>query len=98
MIIEGNTMQKRKSEIRKRQDKLPESFESISEVADFWDDHDSMDYQDMIRDVDFRVDIKRRVYLVPVADDVLAAIREKARSQGLTTETLVNLLLQEHTG
>lgn len=86
----------RKDRVKKKQDPLPETFDSISEAASFWDSHDSTDYEDMMEDVDFQVEIKRHVYLVPIAGPVLNALRRKARSQGVSTETLVNLLLQEH--
>lgn len=91
-------MQKEKSRPTKKRDILPEDFLSISEAANFWDDHDSTDYEDAMKDVDFQVDIKRRVYLVPIAGPVLDALRKKAGAQGLSTETMVNLLLREHTG
>ena len=77
-------------------DILPEEFHSISAAANFWDTHDSIDYEDMMKDVDFHIEIKRRVYLVPIAEEVLDALQKKARAQGLSTETIVNLLLKEH--
>ncbi len=89
-------MQKGKSRSTKKRDVLPEEFHSISEAATFWDNHDSIDYEDMMEYVDFQVDIKRRVYLVPITGSVLDALRKKARAQGLSTETMVNLLLKEH--
>ena len=89
-------MQEEKNKKTKTRDPLPESFESISEAAAFWDTHDSADYEDMMIDVDFEVNIKRRIFWVPVAETVLGAVREKARAQGLSTETMVNLLLKEH--
>ena len=88
-------MQKEKDRGKKR-DPLPETFDSISEAATFWDSHDSTDYEDMMEDVDFQVEIRRHVYLVPISGPVLEALRQKARSQGVSTETLVNLLLQKH--
>lgn len=90
-------MQKGKGKSVKKRDILPEEFRSISEAANFWDNHDSTDYEDVMEDVDFQVDIKRRVYLVPIAGPVLDALRKKASAQGLSTETMVNLLLKEHT-
>jgi len=89
-------MQKEKDRGRKKRDPIPERFDSIFEAAKFWDDHDSADYEDVMEDVDFQVDIKRRVYLVPISGAVLDALRKKARAQGLSTETIVNLLLKEH--
>ena len=90
-------MQKGKGRSTKRRDILPDELHSISEAANFWDNHDSIDYEDVMEDVDFQVDIKRRVYLVPIAGPVLDALRKKASAQGLSTETMVNLLLREHT-
>jgi len=77
-------------------DSLPGSFETIAEAAAFWDSHDSADYEAVMKDVDFEVNIERRTFLVPVAEAVFGAIRKKAMSQGVSTETMVNLLLQEH--
>jgi hypothetical protein len=76
---------------------LPKS-ESVAEAGAFWDSHNSADYEDMMEDVDFEIDIKHRIYLVPIAGAVLSGLRKKAKSQGLSTETLVNLLLQKHAG
>jgi hypothetical protein len=50
----------------------------------------------MMEDVDFEVDIKRHIYYVPVAESVFGIVREKAKAQGVSAETMVNLLLQEH--
>jgi len=89
-------MQKEEDRGKNKRDVLPKTFDSISEAAKFWDSHDSTDYEDMMENVEFQVDIQRHVYLVPISGPVLEALRQKARSQGLSTETLVNLLLQKH--
>jgi hypothetical protein len=89
-------MKKEKDRAQKKRDPLPDIFDSIDEAATFWDAHDSADYEDMMEDVDFQVEIKRHAYLVPIAGPVLDALRQKARSEGVSTETLVNLLLQKH--
>ena len=51
-----------------------------------------------MEEVEFTVDITHRAYLVPVAAGIIEQLRQKAESQGVSTETLVNLLLQEHVG
>ena len=89
-------MQKEKDRRDQQRDNLPEKFDSISEAATFWEAHDSADYEDMMEEVDFEVDIKRHMYLVPVAGSVLDRVRRKAKSQGISTETYVNVLLQEN--
>ena len=89
-------MQKGKDRRDQRRDILPEEFDSISDAATFWETHDSADYEDMMEEVEFEVNIKRHMYLVPIAGSVLDRLRQKARSQGISTETYVNVLLQEH--
>ena len=89
-------MQKGKDRRDQHRDILPEEFDSISEAATFWETHDSADYEDMMEEVEFEVNIKRHMYLVPIAGSVLDRLRQKARSQGISTETYVNVLLQEH--
>ena len=89
-------MQKGKDRRDQHRDILPEEFDSISEAATFWETHDSADYEDMMEEVEFEVDIKRHMYLVPIAGSILDRLRQKARSQGISTETYVNVLLQEH--
>ena len=90
-------MRKEKDKGKKKRDPLPKTFNSISEAAKFWDSHDSTDYQDLMEEVEFDVDIERHIYLVPVASNILNVLQKKAKSQGISTETMVNLLLQQHT-
>jgi hypothetical protein len=89
-------MEKEKSSRSQKRDSLPESFDSIADAAAFWESHDSADYEDLMEEVEFEVDIKRHIYLVPIAGFVLDKVREQAISQGVSTETFVNVLLQEH--
>ena len=88
-------MQKEKDKIKEREP-VPDNFNSLLEAADFWDSHDSADYEDIMEPADFEINMKRRICMVPVADDILERLRKKAMCQGLSTETLVNLLLQKH--
>jgi predicted DNA binding CopG/RHH family protein len=87
-------MQKEKD--KKKRDPVPDTFNSIREAAEFWDNHDSADYEDIMEEADFEVNLKRQIYMIPVAVDVVNRLREKAKYQGLSTETFVNLLLQKH--
>ena len=74
---------------------LPEHFQSLEEAGEFWDTHSSADYEEFMQPANFEVDLKRHSTEVRVSDDVLRAVRKIARHQGVTTETLVNLWLQE---
>ena len=80
---------------KKQRDQIPESFASIEEAAEFWDNHSTADYDDLMRDVHFDVDIKRRTFLVPVDGSIAREITAIAKREGLGLETLVNLWLQE---
>lgn len=80
---------------RKKIDPLPEHFSSLEEAGEFWDTHDTTDYEEYMLPVHFDVDRKRNVHEVRVADEVLREVTKIARRKGLKTETLVNLWLQE---
>ena len=45
-----------KNKTVKKRDPLPERFDTIEEAADFWDTHDSADYEEFMRDVACRVE------------------------------------------
>ena len=74
---------------------MPEQFGSPEEAGKFWDTHSGADYEDYMKEVYFEVDLKRRVHEVRVAEEVLREVRKIADQQGLDTETLINLWLQQ---
>lgn len=82
------------AETRKR-DPLPEHFASLEEAGEFWDTHDSGDYEEYFRDVECEFDIKRRVYLISLESDLYRKVKTIAQSKGVSAETLVNLWVQE---
>ncbi|MEJ5308408.1 MAG: CopG family antitoxin [Anaerolineae bacterium] len=74
---------------------IPEEFESIEAASDFWDTHDLSDYWDQTSEAHFEVNLGRRVILVPLEQNVAHQLASVARRQGLSTETLVNVWLNE---
>ncbi|MCA1615505.1 MAG: BrnA antitoxin family protein [Acidobacteria bacterium] len=84
-----------KSKPKKRRDPLPEHFGSPEEAADFWDTHDSADYEDYMSDVECQVNIKRRAYMISLDSDLYGKLRAIAKDRGVKPETLVNLWIQE---
>jgi hypothetical protein len=87
-------MPRSKSPTRK-QEPLPENFESIEEFWEFWDTHSSADYEELMEDVAVDIDIRSSRVYCAVAKDLLTQLRAQARRQGVSTETLVNLWLRE---
>ncbi|MBN1508496.1 MAG: hypothetical protein JW955_16725 [Sedimentisphaerales bacterium] len=78
-----------------RKDVLPESFETLEELSDFWDTHSTADYEEDMEPVEVEVDLSSSKVYCPVAKDLLRQVRRQARQQGVSTETLINLWLQE---
>jgi len=76
-------------------DVLPEDFQTLEELSDFWDTHSSADYEDVMEPVEAEIDLSSSKVYCPVAKDLLLQVRQQARRQGVSTETLINLWLQE---
>jgi hypothetical protein len=84
-----------KNKTAKKRDPLPERFNTTNEAAEFWDTHDSADYEEYMRDVECQVNIKRRTYMISLDSDLYRKLRVIAKARGVKPETLVNLWLQE---
>ena len=78
-----------------QRDPLPEDFGSLEEFWAFWDSHSTADYKDQMEDMDVNIDIHSSKEYCAVAKDLLAQLRTRARQEGVSTETLMNLWLQE---
>jgi len=76
-------------------DILPENFDTLEELWEFWDTHSSADYEDDMEPVEVEIDLSSSKVYCPVAKDLLRQVRQQARQQGVSTETLINLWLQE---
>jgi hypothetical protein len=80
---------------RVAQDVLPDNFETLDEFWGFWDTHSSADFEDAMEAVEIEIDPLSSTVYVPVAKDLVSRMRAQARQQGVSSETLVNLWLQE---
>jgi hypothetical protein len=87
-------MQNLKNKTSKFRDEIPENFESYEAAAEFWDSHDVSDYLDLTEEVP-NVQIKLRRKHFKIEPDITAKLSQKAREKGISTETLINLWLQE---
>jgi hypothetical protein len=74
---------------------LPE-MTGYDQIAEFWDEHSLADYWEQTEAADFDVDPDaRRRYLVALDPTLLQRVRKLAHRRGLSTESLVNLLLEQ---
>ena len=76
-------------------DALPENFTTLEELSDFWDSHSSADYEEVMEPVEAEIDLSSSKVYCPVAKDLLRQVRRQAQRRGVSTETLINLWLQE---
>lgn len=76
--------------------KIPK-LNSYEEMAEFWDSHSLADYWDQTEPVEeFKISEQaRRRYLVSLDKELVERVRKIARVRGLSTESLVNLLLEQ---
>lgn len=84
-----------KSKAKPQRDPLPEHFSSLEEAAEFWDTHDSGDYEEYFKDVECEVDVKRQVYEVGVDSDLFKKVSRIAHQQRLSPERLIHRWLWE---
>jgi hypothetical protein len=80
---------------KKSKDVLPENFNTLEEFSEFWDTHSTADYEEIMEPVEVEIDLSSSKVYCPVAKDLLLQVRRQARAQGVSTETLINLWLQE---
>jgi hypothetical protein len=73
---------------------IPDEFASIDEAAEFWDTHSLADYWDQTQEVEIEVLAPRRQW-IPLASDLADKTAEKARQEGVSIETLVNIWVAE---
>ena len=66
---------------------------TLRELADFWDTHDAADYP--LNQVEFEVNVNARQHYIAVDPDLLAEVQRVAHARGLSSESLINLWLQE---
>ena len=87
-------MKNLKNKTIKSRDEIPDNFDSYEAAAGFWDSHDVSDYLDLTEEVtDVQIKLKRKHFRIE--PDISARLSQKAREKGISTETLLNLWLQE---
>jgi predicted HicB family RNase H-like nuclease len=81
---------------QKKVDPIPDQFASFEELADFWETHELTDYEDQLQEVDYKITRKpTRQFVVTLSDELTKTMRQAARREGVSIQTLVNLWMQE---
>lgn len=74
--------------------KSSREFDDYAEVGEFWDSHSLADDWDQTESVQMDFSSAQRRMLVSVDPDLLLRVQNAARARGLSTESLVNLMLE----
>ena len=85
---------KTKRASKRKRDPLPEHFNSIEDAAEFWDAHDSSDYDEYFVGVDVKVDLKKR-RTISVDGALYDRVHNIAKKKRLRTDQLVSRWLRE---
>ena len=68
---------------------------TYEEMGEFWDTHDLTDYWELTKPVEFTVDIKSETVYYSLEDSLDTRIQAVAQKHGVSSETLLNLWVQE---
>lgn len=68
---------------------------SYQEIGEFWDTHDAADFWEQTEPVEFDVDIESEVRYYALESSLATQIDQFARHKGISSETLLNLWVQE---
>lgn len=69
---------------------------TFEEIADFWDNHSPEDYPEQVYVVDAEFELSNEPdTAVQIDPDLMQKLRRIARSRQISTQTLINLWLQQ---
>lgn len=69
--------------------------ESYQAIGDYWDAHDLSEVWDETEESSFQVELESDVFYYAVETSLSSKLHSIAQEKGVSTETLVNLWLQE---
>ena len=78
----------------KARDPIP-GFQTLEEIAEFWDTHSTADYHDLTHEVQFDVNLRKHTDPVVLIPELSETIQTLAHTRGVSTETLINVWLTE---
>lgn len=76
-------------------DPIPETFATEQEAGEFWDTHSLADYEEFLEPADITFEISKRVFEVPVSEDVFEGLRKEAASTKESVPTTIDRLLRK---
>jgi hypothetical protein len=90
-MARGNTMENK----NKTKDPLPDSFATAEAAGAFWDTHSTMDYAEYFEPADDKIEIRKRIFEVQVAEDVFQRLQQEAASLQQSVPKVVDQILRK---
>ncbi len=66
---------------------------TIEEASEFWDTHSVADYPSHVVELEYKPE--ERITFVAIANELLSKLEKKAKENGVSIETLINMWIQE---
>ena len=66
---------------------------AIEEASEFWDTHSVADYPSHVVELEYKPE--ERITFVAIANELLSKLEKKAKENGVSIETLINMWIQE---
>jgi hypothetical protein len=80
--------------VRSKAKKLP-NLKSLDELVDFFDTHDLGEYLNQMPEVQFDVDIKKRIHLFALDNEIADELTKIAKLRHISSEMLINTWLKD---
>lgn len=88
-------MENAKSSTKKSRDPLSKHFSSLEEAAEFWDTHDSGEYEEFMEDVKCEFDIKKTTHLISIDGILYDKVRAIAKKKRVPADKLLTRWIEE---
>lgn len=85
----------RKNKTKQKREWSISKARNYEELAEFWDSHEVTEFEDQMKEVHFDVELESRHHYVGVDPQLMEKVTREARARGISSQSLVNLILQE---
>lgn len=83
---------------------IPEEFESIRQIQDFWDNHSTFDYWEEMEDIKMelsptlrsKLELKKLYNLLGLSSEQIALVENKAKLEDIDSRKLISKWILEH--
>ena len=104
MLQQEIWISKREKDMQKSKVEIPEEFESIEQIQDFWNTHSTADYWDEMDDVEMELSPEliskleaRKLYnLLGLSHEQIISIENKAKIENVNSKELISKWILEH--